>query len=937
MIEDEELRELFKLESEDHIQEMTEGLLTLEKQPDDMAALDSIYRKAHIIKGSAVMVGEEDIVKIAHLIEEYLSQVKDGKVKFTSKKFDLIYEGLDAIRPLVKEAIYGIPADVNIDAVLARLQFGVDDPSDSEMVVESSFEITETIIQEEITVELQPEFSPDDESLMIEDEELRELFKLESEDHIQEMTEGLLTLEKKMDDIEALDLVYRKAHIIKGSAVMVGRDGIVKIAHLIEEYLAGVKNGKVKFSPQKFDLIYEGVDAIRPLVKEAIYGTPANIDLQKVLARLQFGVEDSSDLDSPVESVSEVNEAKIDNEIPVEVVSEKQISRALDAANKILHKETSQSPTINPSAKYTIDTVRVDTKTLDDLITHTGELAVTKLRIDKRFEEFDEMLFLLDEWKRKSSYRKRIFEELEKNSEKSSTGFKAELGEMENIWEEEGELFVKISSFLDDFKNFSYEDNARLEFISKNLDAGIRKIRLVQLSAIFNLFPRTVRDLARQTEKEIELVIEGGETTADKRIVEEIKDPLIHIIRNAIDHGLEKPEDRINSGKPTVGTIQLRAYQTATSIMIEVIDDGRGLNIESIKKTALKRNVCTPEALEKMDSNQIQELIFTPAFSTSNIVTEISGRGVGMDIVKNTVENLKGKIKLESRPGLGCTFQLSLPFTLATIKTLIVVVNGVNYAMPTDHIETMLTVKKGGVFPIEGRQTINFNDKPLSVTYLFDLLELKEMSKKEPHEMPCIVISSGGKRVGLFVDSILGDQEIVLKPQCKLLKRVRNISGAAILGTGDVCKVLNPIDLIKSVGKKDRQLKTPLTSKPDSRKKRLLLADDSLTVRAQEKKILEKAGYEVIAAVDGLDAFNKLKLHKFDGVVSDVEMPNMTGLALAENIRKSEEYADLPIVLVTSLAKDEDKARGAKAGANAYITKGSFDQKVLLEVLDNLI
>ncbi len=602
-----------------------------------------------------------------------------------------------------------------------------------------------------------------------------------------------------------------------------------------------------------------------------------------------------------------------------------------------MHEEPETNVAVSSAKKYVIETVRVDTSMLDDLVTQTGELTVTKLKMDKRFEEFEEMLFLLDEWKRKSSHHKRIFEELERNVAKKEHGKTEDLRQIKAIWEEESELFDKISDYLEKFKNNGYEDNTRLEFISKNLDAGIRKIRLVQLSTIFNLFPRNVRDLARQTGKEVELVIEGGETTADKRIVEEIKDPLIHIIRNSVDHGIESPEERQNAGKPSLGMIELKAYQTATSIIIEVSDNGRGLDIESIKKTAIKRKVCTPEALEKMSVNQIQELIFTPAFSTSSIVTEISGRGVGMDIVKNTVENLKGKIKLDSTPGMGCTFQLSLPFTLATIKSLIAVVDGVSYAIPSDFISAMLTVKKEDIFPLEGRQTINFNDKPLSVAYLFDLLELKGGCNKETDDMPCIVISSGGSSVGLFVDSLLGDQEIVLKPQCKILKRVRNTSGAAILGTGDVCKVLNPSDLIKSVGKQTWQFDLPLQAEPDTKKKRLLLAEDSLTVRAQEKKILEKAGYEVIAAVDGLDAFNKLKMHKFDGVVSDVEMPNMSGLALAESIRKSKEYADLPIVLVTSLAKDEDKARGVKAGANAYITKDSFDQKVLLEVLDNLI
>ncbi len=302
MIEDDELRELFKLESEDHLQEITEGLLALEKQPDDAKALDMVYRKAHIIKGSAVMVGEEKIVKIAHLMEEYLASVKDGRAKFTTKKFDLIYEGLDAIRPLVQEAIYGTPANIDLGEVLSRLQFGAEDDSDSELVSSES-EIEEQTNNKDVQVKGE----------IIEDDELRELFKLESEDHLQDITEGLLKLEKQPDDVDALDLVYRKAHIIKGSAVMVGKENIVKIAHLIEEYLASVKTGNSKFTSKQFDLIYEGLDAIRPLVKEAIYGTPPNVDMDLVLSRLQFGVDEASDSETVSASALE-NEPGIKNE-----------------------------------------------------------------------------------------------------------------------------------------------------------------------------------------------------------------------------------------------------------------------------------------------------------------------------------------------------------------------------------------------------------------------------------------------------------------------------------------------------------------------------------------------------------------------------------------------------------------------------------------------
>ncbi|WP_202803656.1 hybrid sensor histidine kinase/response regulator [Spirulina subsalsa] len=469
------------------------------------------------------------------------------------------------------------------------------------------------------------------------------------------------------------------------------------------------------------------------------------------------------------------------------------------------------------------------------------------------------------------------------------------------------------------------------------------------LSNIFQLFPRTVRDLAREQGKEVELIIEGGDTTADKRILEEMKDPLMHLIRNAVDHGVEPPEERERAGKSRQAHIWIKGYQTTSNIVIEVSDDGSGLNPETIKKTAVERGLYREEELATMTLNQVYNLIFLPGFSTQKFVTEVSGRGVGLDVVHTNVERLKGTLQVESTLGKGSTFRIQLGTTLATANVLLVSIHGIPHAIPIEFVETTLLVALEDIFTLEGRETIALNNQAVSVAHLANLLELKvsafdqlnETHERQQHQgLPCVLIKIGDDRLGLFVDELLDTQDVVLKPQSKLLKRVRNIAGATILGTGEVCMIVNPVDLMKSIQKSTRRATVaPVNNPKDKARKKqvILLAEDSITIRTQEKRILEGAGYEVVTAVDGLDGWNKLKSRPFDAIVSDIQMPNLNGLELTTRIRQNKEYNELPIILVTSLASEEDRRRGVEAGANAYITKDSFSQDILLETLQRLV
>jgi two-component system chemotaxis sensor kinase CheA len=722
---------------------------------------------------------------------------------------------------------------------------------------------------------------------MIEDKELRNLFKAESAEHLQNLEAGLLRLEKEPDNKSDLETAFRDAHSLKGAARMVGVTGVEKICHRIEDMLGKAVKESAPLHSEFMDWIYKALDSVKKLVREAVTGEPAGVDVSDVL-NIMAGAEK--------------NQATTENLPPASPP-----------------EDTSKTP----YDVYRIDTIRVETKKLDELMTHTGELAVMKTRTARILAQVEEILESCESALNKSPMANGNGENFNPESEKIKT------------------LVAKLTAMRDAI----FEDNSRLEYIASALDGGIRDIRLVPFSALFNLFPRMVRDMAKERAKIVDLEIVGSDTKADKRIIEEMKDPIMHLIRNSIDHGIETPEERELAGKPKAGKIRLTAFNTEVNIVVEVADDGRGLNLDSIKKTALKRMVVSEKELEAMSQKEIENLVFEHGFSTSAFVTDVSGRGIGLDVVTSNLEALKGSVQVESQPGASCVFLMKLPVTLTTARVLLVAARGRSYAIPMEFVDTSLRVTPGNIFPLEGRSAIALENK--TAVWVADLADILELPKAETVQndpkpaiawKPCVVLAVGSEKFGLFVDDLLDEQEVVLKPKNEILKRVRNVSDATILASGEICAVLNPNDMLRTVRKQSAtDMRPPTDKKKEERKLSVLLVEDSITTRTQEKRILEGGGYEVVTAVNGLDALDKLAQRWFDAVVSDIMMPGMDGLALTATIRRDKKNKELPVILVTTLASDEDKRRGLEAGANAYIPKPSFDQKILLETLGRLV
>ncbi|EDX73656.1 Hpt domain protein [Coleofasciculus chthonoplastes PCC 7420] len=896
-IDDDELREVYQLASSERLQILEAGLLHLEKYPDDQATLDQLLREAHSLKGDSRSVGVESVETLVHHIEEVFDRIKHRQLGFTVKVSESLYDALEAIRGLVEEAVTGQPQGVDTAQVLNQLIDAIEASAQSPPVIPVSETPTPLSSRpDSVTIVGLPNVpssssQPPLSATFIDDEEMRDVYKLASLERLQKLEAGLLQLEKQPDDSTTLDELLREAHSLKGDSRSAGVEPVEALIHHVEEILGGIKLQPTILTPDISDRLYRGLDAMGKLVQEAVTGQYQGVNTTAVLNQL---------LDVSLPSLPDAGSTPV----------------------KPLPTQPPVPKTPALSDTYRIDTIRVPTRDLDGLMAQAEELNVTKLRVAYTASEIEELVTLWQEWK--AFYRQ--------SGEATATDV--------NPFQER--LDEKITAL----RTATQENTSNLDLIAEDLRERIQTLRQLPLSTIFQLFPRMVRDLARKQSKQVELIIEGGETTADKTILEDIKDSLTHLIRNAIDHGIETPAEREKLGKPPVAKIWLRGSLIGNTIIIEVADDGRGLDIDQIKQTAIKRKLYQPDELERMNPSQIYDLIFTPGFSTRSFITEISGRGIGLDVVKTNIERLKGAIAIESTPNQGSTFRIQLRTTLATVNALFVEVQGIVQALPIEFVQTSLLLSPDEIETVDGRETLNWQGQRVPVANLANVLELSNspayalITKKETplsELRSCILLKVGDEVSGFLVDRLLDTQEIPLKPQSTLLKRVKNILGATILPTGDVCMILNPADLVKSGQQQSPatvsvKANTVLQTKPT-----ILLVEDSLPVRTQERRLLEGAGYEVVIAVDGLDGYTKLKSRHFDAVVSDVEMPHLDGLSLTATIRQHSEYQDLPIILVTTLDSEADQQRGAEAGADAYIIKGKFNQAFLLETISRLV
>jgi two-component system chemotaxis sensor kinase CheA len=472
---------------------------------------------------------------------------------------------------------------------------------------------------------------------------------------------------------------------------------------------------------------------------------------------------------------------------------------------------------------------------------------------------------------------------------------------------------------------------------------------MLPVGSLVESFPGMVREISQKQNKEIDFIIRGTDLEIDKRILEELKEPLIHLIRNSIDHGIGKPAERILQNKPPRGSITLEFVSKDNGqVEVTVSDDGIGINKDLILKAAIKSGVISKEAAGKLALKDILNLIYQSGVTTSSIITEISGRGLGLPIVREKVEKLNGRISMESETNQGTTFRILMPMTLATFRGIVVKVKDSLFILPTLNIDRVMKVELEEIKTVENQETLYIDDQIISLVDLRKVLGLSEhkysrtgnvdSGKVDSNKICVIVIVYAELRVAFKVDEIVDEQQVLVKGLGKLLNRIPNISGATILGSGQVVPVLNIRDLMKSALKvKGKKGKTPADYILVPKTGKILVVEDSITSRTLLKNILETAGYHVTTSIDGAEAFTKARTGDFDIIVSDVDLPKLNGFELTLKIKSDKKLSETPVVLVTSLESPDDRERGTEVGADAYLIKSSFDQTNLLEIIKKLI
>jgi len=745
-------------------------------------------------------------------------------------------------------------------------------------------------------------------------------FRVEAEEHLRVIASGLLELERKPKSSKAgevLETVFREAHSLKGAARSVNLRDIEAICQPMESAFALLKQQELVISPELCDLFHQAVDHISQLVSstEAERAPSARALTRELIRQL----EDVSGGVAP--RISSGDPTPIADEIRVEV------SPALSGGVPVETHPTPEDKT------FPAGTVRMPTTKLTRLLLQAEEMTLAKISAAQRAVELQEINRSLLSWKRESTKWK---------------DRQAADGAMR--WDEwrgwnEAQLDAIQGRAAAVSRAFEQDQRGLRRMVDEHLEE-MKKVLMLPVASIVDAFPKFVRDLGREHGKEVELIIRGMELEMDKRVLEEMKDPLIHLIRNCLDHGIEKPEERVRMGKPSHGTIIL-AFSARDSRRAEILvsDDGAGIRLDQVRSAAIKAGIIPEEMSEKPDPHKTLSLIFQSGISTSQIITDISGRGLGLAIVREKVEKLEGVVSVESQTDVGTTFCILLPLTLATFRGILVRVDEHLFLLPSINVERAARVRQEEIRTIENRETIALDGQIFSMVRLGEALGLptrnnrssaaKNLAVAASGYIQVVVVESGNKGIAFQVDEVMGEHEVLVKELGRQLSRVRNIAGAAILGSGKVAPVLNIPDLMKSAARPPVAagdvVKTP------AKAVKILVAEDSITARTLLKNILETAGYEVATAVDGMDAFTQLRSGEFDLIVSDVDMPRMSGFELTAKIRGEKKLGELPVVLVTALESREDRERGIDVGADAYIVKSSFDQSNLLEVVKRLI
>lgn len=747
-------------------------------------------------------------------------------------------------------------------------------------------------------------------------QEILEDFLVEAFELVEQIDHDLVELEANPEDLELLNRIFRVAHTVKGSSSFLNFDVLTKLTHHMEDVLNKARHNELKITPEVMDVVLESIDMMKTLlnsIRDNGNDTAIGLDIAPICARLTAISEGESLDDVKVEAKAEEKKEEVkeelkveeqpevdvnklsDDEVEAEIERLLKVRKAEDQARRAEKKKTQDAPVATPKAApaqnapaekkvpaagggssgATMDqTIRVEVKRLDHLMNLIGELVLGKNRLLKIYDDVEERY--------------------------------------------DGEKFLEELNQV----------VSQLSIVTTDIQLAVMKTRMQPIAKVFNKFPRVVRDLGRELGKQMELEISGEETELDKSIVEEIGDPIMHMIRNSCDHGIEDPATRLANGKPEKGTVNLKAYNEGNHIVVEIADDGKGLDADALKSKAIEKNLITEREADQMTDKEAFALIFKPGFSTAAKITNVSGRGVGMDVVKTNIEKLNGVIEIDSELGKGTVMKLKIPLTLAIIQSLLVGTQEEFYAIPLASVLETVRVPIDDIYTIEGKNVLRLRDEVLSLVRLSDVFGVKQVLENT-EQTYVVVIGVAESKLGIIVDTLVGQEEIVIKSMGEYLQNIQGIAGATIRGDGRVTLIIDVaamMDIAKEIkvdikAQIESQAKKVAKEKPSDYT--VLIVDDSKMDRNIMQKSLEPLGVSVIEATNGVEALSTIKSgeHDIDAVLIDIEMPRMDGYTLAGEIRKYSKYKNLPLVAVTSRTSKSDRLRGVEVGMTEYITK----------------
>ena len=731
---------------------------------------------------------------------------------------------------------------------------------------------------------------------------LLDLFRMEADEQARALTDGLLAMERGATSPDAIAVLMRAAHSIKGAAAIVNLDVAVQVAHAMEDAFVAAQNGQLELTPARIDVLLSGVDMILQ------FAALADDSLDAWMA------QNASSVTATIAAIGGIAQLQSPPPPP---------SPAPAASH------APAAPPVAPSAPETAPAQQQPraTQNYDRLLALASESRINAHQMRALVES-------LQRHKRSQSAVMKAIEQLHEAVIRSGDAALAERSSQ--LLGKAAPLKQFVIGHMADIENHERRGLG----VSAALVDEVLALRMRPFGDGVHAFPRMVRDLARSLGKDAQLLIEGEDTLVDRDILAKIESPLNHMLRNAVDHGMETPGERIVAGKAGAGTIRLEARHRAGMLSIEISDDGRGVDLERIRANVRARGMASDAMAAAMSSAELLEFLFLPAFSLKEAASAISGRGVGLDIVQQVIREQNGTVRIESQPGAGFRTSITLPLTQSIVRALVFDVQGEAYAIPIVKVERVLKIAQSSISTLENKQFIDAGGEHLGLVPAAQVLELGQV---EPggDELAVLVIGSGQRRYALVVDAIRAEHSLAVQALDPIFGKMRDVSAAALLDDGTPVLILDVADLLLSIDKLLHEGGLHKLSGAGGaerrRSRRVLVVDDSLTVREMERKLLLGRGYQVDVAIDGLDGWNAVRSGSYDLVITDVDMPRMDGIELVALIRKDIDLHKLPVMIVSYKDRPEDRARGMAAGADYYLTKGSFHDETLLDAVFDLI